>query len=66
MKCERDVIRTYNQMQSTDKFSKLSSIIWTNWLNGSVLVYQLSGCKLQAGVKPEVQVTATALEPSAT
>ena len=29
-----DMIRTYNQMHRTDKYSQLSSIIWPVWLNG--------------------------------
>ena len=29
-----DMIRTYNQMHHTDKYSKHSSIIWPDWLNG--------------------------------
>ena len=35
-------------MQHTDKYSQHSSIIWPVWLNGSVLVYKLSGCGLQS------------------
>ena len=30
----RDMIRTYNQMLHTDKYSQHSSIIWPAWLNG--------------------------------
>ena len=30
----RDMIRTYNQMQQTDKYSQHSSIIWSVWING--------------------------------
>ena len=39
-----DMIRTYSQMQHTDKYSQHSSIILPVWLNGWVFVYQLSGC----------------------
>ena len=28
-----DMIKTHNQMHRTDKYSKLSSIIWPVWLN---------------------------------
>ena len=29
-----DMIKTYNQMHRTDKYSQHSSIIWPVWLNG--------------------------------
>ena len=38
-----DIIKTYSQMRSTDKYSQHSSIIWPVWLNGCVFVYELSG-----------------------
>ena len=44
LKLVRDMIKTYNQMHRTDKYSQHSSIIWPVWLNGSVFVYELSGC----------------------
>ena len=31
-------------MHPTDKYSQHGSIIWPVWLNGSVFVYELSGC----------------------
>ena len=34
LKRVRDMIRTYNQMHRTDKYSQHSSIIWPVWLNG--------------------------------
>ena len=34
LKRVRDMIKTYSQMQRTDKYSKHSSIIWPAWLNG--------------------------------
>ena len=42
------MIKTYNQMYRTDKYSKLSSIIWPVWLNGWVFVYELSGCGFES------------------
>ena len=34
LKRVRDMIKTYNQMHRTDKYSQHSSIIWPVWLNG--------------------------------
>ena len=34
LKLVRDMIKTYNQMPRTDKYSQHSSIIWPVWLNG--------------------------------
>ena len=34
MKHVCDMTRTYSQMHRTDKFSQLSSIIWSVWPNG--------------------------------
>ena len=31
-------------MYCTDKYSQHRSIIWPVWLNGSVFIYELSGC----------------------
>ena len=42
-----DMIRTYSQMHSTDKYSQHSSVIWSVWLNDWVFVYELSGCGLE-------------------
>ena len=44
LKLVRNIIITYSQMQSTDKYSQHSSIIWPVWLNGWVFIYKLSGC----------------------
>ena len=44
LKRVRDMIRTYNQMHCTDKFSQHNSVIWSVWLNGEVFVYELKGC----------------------
>ena len=43
LKLVRDMIKRYNQMHRTDKYSQHSSIIWPVWLNGWVFVYELSG-----------------------
>ena len=43
-----DMIRTYNQMHCTDKYSQHSLIICPVWLNGWVLVYELSGCRFES------------------
>ena len=48
LKRVRDMIRTYNQMHHTDKYSQHSSIIWPVWLNGWVFVYELSGCGFES------------------
>ena len=34
LKRVHDMIRTYSQMDRTDKYSQHSSIIWPVWLNG--------------------------------
>ena len=34
LKLVRDMIKRYNQMHRTDKYSQHSSIIWPVWLNG--------------------------------
>ena len=44
----REMIKTYNQMHRTDKYSQLSSIIWPVWLNDWVFVYELSGCGFES------------------
>ena len=48
LKLVRDVIITYNQMHSTDKYSHNSSIIWPVLLIGWLFVYELSGCGLES------------------
>ena len=42
------MIITYTQIHRTDKWSQHSSIIWPVWLNGSVFVYKLSGCRFES------------------
>ena len=39
----RDMTRTYSQMESADKYSQHSSIIWSVWSNRCVFIYELSG-----------------------
>ena len=39
-----DCMYTYSQMHRTDKYSQLSSMIWSVWPNGWVFVSELSGC----------------------
>ena len=50
MQCEThpDMIRTYNQMQHTEKYSELNWIIWSVQPNGWVFVYKLSGCGFES------------------
>ena len=36
------------RMHRTDKYSQHSLIIWLVWLNGWVLVYELSGCEFES------------------
>ena len=43
-----DMTRTYSQMQRTDKYSQLNSIIWPVWLNGWMFVSELSGCGFES------------------
>ena len=47
-KLVRDMIKTYNQMHRTDKYSQHSSIIWPVEPNGWVFVYELSGCGFES------------------
>ena len=44
----RDMIRTYGQLHSTDKYSQHSSIIWPVWLNCWIFVYELCGCGFES------------------
>ena len=39
----QDLIRTYGQMNHTDKYSQHIWIIWPVWLNSWVILYKLSG-----------------------
>ena len=48
LKLELDMIKTYNQMHGTDRYPRLSSIIWPVSLNGWVFVYELSGCGFES------------------
>ena len=48
LKHVRDMIRTYNQMHHTDKYSQQSSITWRVWLNSWVFVYKLRGCGFES------------------
>ena len=41
-----DMIRTYSQMDRTDKYSHHCSIIWLVWLNVWAFASELSGCGL--------------------
>ena len=52
LKCVRDMTRTYSQMHRTDKYSQLSSIIWSVWPNGWVFVYEVSGCVFESRCSP--------------
>ena len=45
LKYVRDMIRTYNQIHYTDKYSQHSPIIW---LNGWVFIYELSGSGIES------------------
>ena len=42
------MMKTYRQMEHRDKYSQLSSIIWSVWPNGWVFIYELSGCGLES------------------
>ena len=44
VKVVRDMLKTYNQMHLTDKYSQHSSIILPSWLNGCVFVDELGDC----------------------
>ena len=44
LKGVRDMLRTHSQMHRTDKYSQHSPVMCLVWLNGSVFVYELSGC----------------------
>ena len=48
LKHARDMTRTYSKMQRRDKYSQHSSIIWPVWLNGWVLVCELSCCGFES------------------
>ena len=47
LKSLRDIIRTYSQVHRRDKASQHSSITGPIGLNGSLLVYKLSGCRFE-------------------
>ena len=42
------MIRRYSQMDRKDKYSRHSSIIWPVWLNGWMIVYELSCCGFES------------------
>ena len=48
LKWARDIIRTYSQIHRRNMSSQCCLIIWSVWLNGWVLVYQLSGCGFES------------------
>ena len=48
LKLVRDMIKTYNQMDRTEKYSQHSSIIWPVWPNGWVFFYEVSGCGFES------------------
>ena len=48
LKLVRDMIIIHSQMHRTDKYSQHSWVIWPNWLNGWVFVYELSGCRFES------------------
>ena len=48
LKLVRNMIITYSQMHRTDKYSQHSSIIWPNWLNGWLFVYELIGNRFES------------------
>ena len=42
------MIKTYSQIDRTDKYSEHSSILWSVWPIGWVLIYELSGSVFQS------------------
>ena len=52
LKLVRDMIKTYNQLRHTDKYSQHSSIICPVWPNGLVFIYELSGCGFESRCSP--------------
>ena len=51
----RDMTRTYSQMHRTDKYSQLSSVIWSVWPSGWVFVYELSGCEFESSCSHSIK-----------
>ena len=47
-KLVRDIRITYSLMHRTCKFSQLSSIIWSLWLNYCLFIYELGGCGFES------------------
>ena len=43
----RDMTRACSQMHLTDRYSQHSSTIWPFWLNGWVIVFEISGCEFE-------------------
>ena len=48
LKYLHDMTRTYSSMYHIDKYSHHSSIIWHDWLNFWMFVYELSGCGFES------------------
>ena len=42
------IMKTYSQMCRSDKYSQLSSLIWSVWPNGWVVVYELSSSAFES------------------
>ena len=51
LKGVRHMIRTYNQMHGTDKYSQHISIIWPARLNSWLFIYELSSCGIEASCR---------------
>ena len=54
LKRVRDMTRQYSQMHRTDKYTQLSSIIWSLWPNSWVFVYELSGCGFESSCSHKI------------
>ena len=48
LKFVRDLIKTFNQMHRTDKYSQHGLIIWPVWPNGWVFFDEVSGCGFES------------------
>ena len=48
LKRKRNMIRTYSQLHSTDKYLQVSSIIWLVLPKSLVFVGELSGCRFDS------------------
>ena len=47
-KLAHDMIITYSQMHPTYNYTQLSSVIWSLRPNGSVILYEVSGCGFES------------------